>query len=353
MSAPAKTNRAGFRISSLRRPHGHSLRRLSLSDTGRLQNKCWLNRLRSCASTGRARASNWRIPPKSCASWHPSMPPRRSMSTERAADGTTMADTAPNTLWQLRKPRPHRSACRARRWRRTALAALATLTVSIDPHTRAGDAGTSVAHENAAVTGSQSTADSVVANPPLEVYGRAFLVYSRLCDRPDTAGNDTRLRHVVDSILRLDPVVDHHRVHADVCRGIAYLSGTVSGRAQIRRAQELVERIDGITDVENTIRVARGVGPVGSDGTIEQRIYQYLEENWQPQAASRVRVSVTAGVATLRGEVPDSDHYADIVSAALSAGAESVRCRLTVTAAPDRGYGPRDGDTTGAPISWP
>lgn len=264
-----------------------------------------------------------------------------------------MVNTACNSAQRAHGQREHRQTQPTADWHVAIVLILATAAAA-NPNNgrdeRAPHQADSTRAQSSLVT---DAAPQPASMPPLQVYGRAFLVYSRLCERPDTSAGDTRLRHVLDSILRFDPIVDHHRVHADVCRGTAYLSGTVSGRAQIRRAQELAERLDGIADVENSIRVARGIGSVAGDGVVEQRIYRHLKEDWTPRAAAKVQVSVTGGVATLRGRVPDSEHYADIVGAALSAGAEAVRCRLDLATAPERGYGPQQADTTGAPVPWP
>jgi hypothetical protein len=67
---------------------------------------------------------------------------------------------------------------------------------------------------------------------------------------------DERIRDEVSDVLTHDPGVDASDVEVDVEDGEVTLLGTVADRGQKRRAEARAERVRGVRDVHNRIRVA-------------------------------------------------------------------------------------------------
>jgi len=69
--------------------------------------------------------------------------------------------------------------------------------------------------------------------------------------------SDERIREEVCERLTDDHYVDASDIEINVNSGIATLSGTVADRAQKRRAEDVVERVRGVRDVQNDLRIRR------------------------------------------------------------------------------------------------
>lgn len=69
--------------------------------------------------------------------------------------------------------------------------------------------------------------------------------------------SDERIREDVCEMLAADDYVDATDVEVNVGDGIVTLSGFVADRNQKRRAEDLVERVMGIQEVQNNLRIAR------------------------------------------------------------------------------------------------
>ena len=54
-----------------------------------------------------------------------------------------------------------------------------------------------------------------------------------------------------------DPMLDASEITVAVSKGEVMLSGTVPSREQKRRAEDVAERISGVKDVTNQLRVSR------------------------------------------------------------------------------------------------
>lgn len=84
--------------------------------------------------------------------------------------------------------------------------------------------------------------------------------------------SEDRIREDVCDRLTDDDMLDATDVHVQVQGDEVILSGTVRNREQKRRAEDLVESISGVRDVENRIRIARGeqeyTGNTGNMGGI-------------------------------------------------------------------------------------
>jgi osmotically-inducible protein OsmY len=78
--------------------------------------------------------------------------------------------------------------------------------------------------------------------------------------------SDDRIREDINDRLTDDPFVDAMDIEVTVSGAEATLTGFVPSRDQRRRAEDIVERISGVTHVQNNIRVrGQGTGQAGSD----------------------------------------------------------------------------------------
>ena len=69
--------------------------------------------------------------------------------------------------------------------------------------------------------------------------------------------SDERIREDVCERLTLDDSVDATEIEVDVREGIVMLSGFVEDRRTKRRAEDVAESVNGVSDVQNQIRIAR------------------------------------------------------------------------------------------------
>ena len=78
--------------------------------------------------------------------------------------------------------------------------------------------------------------------------------------------SDERIREDICDMLTDDPYLDASNIEVTVKECEVTLSGTVNSREDKRRAEDLIERISGVRDVHNTMRVSSE-----QRGTTEQR----------------------------------------------------------------------------------
>jgi osmotically-inducible protein OsmY len=69
--------------------------------------------------------------------------------------------------------------------------------------------------------------------------------------------SDDRVREEICDCMTDDPMLDASEITVDVKQGEVFLSGTVTSRSQKRRAEDVVERISGVRDVTNQLRIMR------------------------------------------------------------------------------------------------
>jgi osmotically-inducible protein OsmY len=69
--------------------------------------------------------------------------------------------------------------------------------------------------------------------------------------------SDDRIREEVCDCMTDDAVLDASEIEVDVKHGEVFLTGTVTSRDQKRRAEDVAERISGVRDVTNQLRVVR------------------------------------------------------------------------------------------------
>jgi len=67
--------------------------------------------------------------------------------------------------------------------------------------------------------------------------------------------SDDRIREDVCDCLTDDPMLDAGEIEVEVRNGEVTLSGTVSDRLAKRHAEDMIERVSGVRDVQNNIRV--------------------------------------------------------------------------------------------------
>ncbi len=71
--------------------------------------------------------------------------------------------------------------------------------------------------------------------------------------------SDDRIRDEVCDCMTEDPMLDASEIEVDVKQGEVILCGSVTSREQKRRAEDVAERISGVRDVTNQLRVMRDV----------------------------------------------------------------------------------------------
>jgi osmotically-inducible protein OsmY len=73
----------------------------------------------------------------------------------------------------------------------------------------------------------------------------------------DYRRSDDRVREEICDCMTDDPRLDASEITVQVSEGVVTLSGSVSSRDQKRRAEDVAERISGVKDVTNQLRVSR------------------------------------------------------------------------------------------------
>ena len=73
----------------------------------------------------------------------------------------------------------------------------------------------------------------------------------------DYQRSDDRIREEICDCMTDDPMLDASEISVVVNKGEVSLSGTVTSRDQKRRAEDVAERISGVKDVTNQLRVSR------------------------------------------------------------------------------------------------
>jgi osmotically-inducible protein OsmY len=73
----------------------------------------------------------------------------------------------------------------------------------------------------------------------------------------DYQRSDDRVREEICDCMTDDPMLDASEITVQVSKGEVTLSGTVPSREQKRRAEDVAERISGVKDVTNQLRISR------------------------------------------------------------------------------------------------
>jgi hypothetical protein len=90
-------------------------------------------------------------------------------------------------------------------------------------------------------------------------YWRQYESHSPYAGRgpKDYRRSDDRVREEICDCMTDDPMLDASDITVQVSEGVVTLSGTVSSRDQKRRAEDVAERVSGVKDVTNQLRVSR------------------------------------------------------------------------------------------------
>jgi hypothetical protein len=88
----------------------------------------------------------------------------------------------------------------------------------------------------------------------------------------DYRRSDDRVREEICDCMTDDPLLDASEISVQVSEGVVTLNGTVTSREQKRRAEDVAERISGVKDVTNQLRVAREAN--GHDHTATRPVTQ-------------------------------------------------------------------------------
>lgn len=157
-------------------------------------------------------------------------------------------------------------------------------------------------------------------------------VKDQLKVRPTAAAPDWLIVDRAAWALARDPFLADERIVVVVDDGQATLEGEVGNSYARRRAASLLERVAGITAVQNRLEVF-GFSVEQTDDRLEHRTRDMLERHVLVDAES-VEIEVDGGIATLRGGVEDMAAYRTAELLAFAAGAAAVENRLAVTVGP-------------------
>jgi hypothetical protein len=88
----------------------------------------------------------------------------------------------------------------------------------------------------------------------------------------DYRRSDERVREELCDRMTDDPMLDASEITVQVSEGVVTLNGTVTSREQKRRAEDVAERVSGVKDVTNQLRVLREAN--GHDHTAARPVTQ-------------------------------------------------------------------------------
>jgi osmotically-inducible protein OsmY len=119
---------------------------------------------------------------------------------------------------------------------------------------------------------------------------------------------DTQIHHDVLEELKWDSRVDETEVGVQVHNGVVTLTGTVTSWAKRLAAQEAVQRVIGVLDVANDLKVS--TAGTRTDTDIAQAVRQALEwDVFVPDES--IRSTVSNGWVTLEGTVDRTSQRED------------------------------------------
>jgi osmotically-inducible protein OsmY len=139
---------------------------------------------------------------------------------------------------------------------------------------------------------------------------------------------DTAVETLVQQALQRDPYVSRYDVGVDVKDGVVSLTGTVRQRYEKNRVRRIVEKLNGVTAVNDDIEVDTDAAPM-----TDQQILTAIERklHWNPwMADADINVEVEDGVAVIRGTVHGWFERNLVQDMAKEAGARGVLTELDV-----------------------
>jgi osmotically-inducible protein OsmY len=105
------------------------------------------------------------------------------------------------------------------------------------------------------------------------------------------ARTDERIKEDVNERLTDESMVDASEIEVDVRNGEVFLKGTVNSRQEKRRAEDIVESISGVKNVENHIKVQQAGFKSGNSG---QSSGQFDEKRFEKDPSSGMKTAPTA-----------------------------------------------------------
>lgn len=156
-------------------------------------------------------------------------------------------------------------------------------------------------------------------------------VANRLRVEPDGSRprpTDRELKAGIETLFRLDAVLDEKDLSASVEDGVVTLEGSVSAYWEKGRAQELVAGLGGVMELRNHLAVV----PTGDyvDQALAESVTAALSRNARVDIKT-VTVEARNGVVTLTGTVPDWHAFSSALhTASHTTGVVDVNNRLVV-----------------------
>jgi len=146
--------------------------------------------------------------------------------------------------------------------------------------------------------------------------------------RPVDPPDDLEIAENVRKALLWNPDVDRHQLVVSCHNGKVYLHGTVFSNYEKNQAEDVSQRIRGVVEVENNLRVNRE-WRWRSDEEIKENIESRFQRNIFIDA-DQINITVQDGIATVSGSVDIWQQRNIIIENALKGGAKSVMSRLKV-----------------------
>lgn len=160
------------------------------------------------------------------------------------------------------------------------------------------------------------------------VYGVLDVANDVVVKMPGTPGRtDTEIAQAIRHALFWDVFVPDDKIRSTVSDGVVVLEGVVSSQAQREDAERAVRNLAGVRSVRNQIEIEP---PAVSAATLRRSIEDALERR-ADREASRIRVEVQDGVATVIGPVRSWSERRAVVGAAQGTpGVRRVEDRLHI-----------------------
>ncbi len=114
--------------------------------------------------------------------------------------------------------------------------------------------------------------------------------------------SDAQLQHDVLCELRLETQMREADVSATVTSGVVAIAGMVAERKQKTAAQEAADRVPGVLDVVNDVKVCQPVSMPRSDLAIARAVHLALQQDGRLHDAA-IHSTVARGWVTLDGDV--------------------------------------------------
>lgn len=145
---------------------------------------------------------------------------------------------------------------------------------------------------------------------------------------PDVLRSDAEVAEDVREALREDPAINRFELSVMVNNNKVYLYGFVDSPFEKKQAEMTAERVDGVADVKNNLRLEY-VWERKMDWQIEWDITKQI--SWNPYFEDdTIKVAVLNGVAELTGRVDSWFEYSEATQEAFEGGAREVVNKLKV-----------------------